>query len=76
MCCCTLHMHLDSPSQIILQQEQECLTGVALSSSLNVGAVAGLLPLDLYSLALIHQADEQFAQLSLTLSCSGLSGNI
>lgn len=41
-------MHLDSP-QIILRREQERLPGVALSSSLNVSAVAGLLPPNLYS---------------------------
>lgn len=58
-------MHLDSPSQIFLQQEWEHLAGLALSCSLNVSAVAGLLPLKLYSLALIHQVDEQSVQLSL-----------
>lgn len=73
--CHTLCMHLDSASQIIFWREQERLAGVALSSSLNVSAVAGLLPLNLYSLKLIHQLNEQFVQLSLTLSCSGLAGN-
>lgn len=71
---CTLCISLDS-LQIILWQEQERLSGVALSSSLHVGAIAGLVPPKFYSLVLIHQVDEQFVQLPPTLSCSGLPEN-